>query len=275
MPDLQPAHRTTFERIAVALDLSTDGDRALPVGSALARQAGVPLDLVVVGGPGMDPEVDDTELRRRVALSDVEPSLIVLRDDDAARSLETLGAEDGRVLCLSTHARGAIASAFVGSVSRHVVEHASRPTVLVGPSVHAHAARYDTIIVGVDPALPHERLVQAASGWAQVLDARVHLVAVEEPVSWMLTGRDVVGPALDDLLATDAARLAADGLDVRTTVVHVGRPATALVDVAEREGRCLIAVASGHRGSLSAVTTRVAHAAHVPVVVVPHDSDSG
>jgi nucleotide-binding universal stress UspA family protein len=169
MHGIQPLQDTTFGRVAVALDLSATGDRAVPVGSALARQAGVPLDLVVVGGPGMDPEVDEVELRRRVLLADVEPNLIVLRDKDPARCLAAFGAEDGRVVCLSTHGRGSIASALVGSVSRHVVEHASRPTVLVGPSVKVHAARYDTMVVGVDPAFRHERLLDPASMWAHVL----------------------------------------------------------------------------------------------------------
>ncbi len=270
----QPGHETSFGRVAVALDLSADGDRAVPVGSALARQAGVPLDLVVVGGPGMDPDVDHADLRRRVELAGVEPNLVVLRSDDAAESLESFAAEDGRVLCLATHGRGSIASALIGSVSRHVVEHTVRPTVLVGPAVHVFAPRYDTIVVGVDPAFPHEPLLDAAATWARVLGARVHLVAVEEPVSWMLTGREPVGPRLDSLLERDATRLAAAGADVRTTVIHVGRPAPALVDVAERDGRSLLAVASGHRGALSAVTTRIAHTAPVPVVVVPYTPDA-
>ena len=270
----QPGHETSFGRVAVALDLSANGDRAVPVGSALARQAGVPLDLVVVGGPGMDPEVDDADLRRRVELTDVEPSLVILRDEDPVRRLETFGAEDGRVLCLSTHGRGSIASALIGSVSRHVVEHAARPTVLVGPAVHVFAPRYDTIVVGIDPAFPHELLLDAAATWAHVLGVGLHLVAVEEPVSWMLTGQELVGHQLDSLLRRDAARLTARGADVRTTAVRVGRPAPSLVDVAERDGRCLIAVSSGHRGALSGVTTRVAHTALVPVVVVPCDSDA-
>jgi nucleotide-binding universal stress UspA family protein len=259
--------------VAVALDLAADGDRAVPVGSVLARQAGVPLDLVVVGGPGMDLEVDATELRRRVALTGLEPTLVVLRDEDPARRLGMFGAEDGRVLCLSTHARGSIASAVVGSVSRDVVKHASRPTVLVGPAVHVHPPRYDSIVVGVDHAFPHEALLDAASSWAQALGARVHLVAVEEPASWMLTGRELVGPRLDSLLERDAMSVGAAGLDVRTTVIRVGRPATVLVDMAEREGACLIAVSSGHRGALSAVTTRVAHTAPVPIVVVPYEPE--
>jgi nucleotide-binding universal stress UspA family protein len=92
-------------------------------------------------------------------------------------------------------------------------------------------------------------------------------VAVEEPVNWMLAGSEPVGYRLERALDEDAARVAARRLEVRTTVIHVGRPAAALVDVADRDGRCLLVVSAGRRNTLSAVTARVAHTAPVPVVV--------
>jgi nucleotide-binding universal stress UspA family protein len=233
----------------------------------LARQARVPLELVVVGSPGMDPEVEYIELRQRVALAGVEPLLIVLRDDDPAGRLCEFGAEDERVLCLSARGRGSVASAVLGSVSRYVAENAVHPTVLVGPKARVDAPRFDAIVVGVDPAYPNDALLDTAGGWAKMLGAQVHLVAVEEPVNWMLAGTEPVGHRLERVLNEDAARIAARRLEVRTTVIHVGRPATALVDVARRDGQCLLFVSTGHRNALSAVTARVVHTAPVPVIV--------
>ena len=262
-----PTSDTALGQVAVALDLSPLADRAVPVGAALARQADVPLELVVVGGLGMDPEIDQAELRRRAGLAGIDPLLIVLQDEDPVARLCEFGGEDGRVLCLSTHGRGSIASAVVGSVSRHVAENAQHPTVLVGPKARVDVPRFDTIVVGVDPAHTNDDLLDTVGGWAKVLGAQVHLVAVEEPLNWMLAGTEPVGHRLETVLNDDAARLAGRGIEVRTTVVHVGRPAAALVDVAERDGRCLLAVSAGRRNSLSAVTARVAHMAPVPVVV--------
>jgi nucleotide-binding universal stress UspA family protein len=262
-----PRKDTVLGQVAVALDLSSSADRAVPVGAALARQADVPLELVVVGGVGMDPEIDQAELRRRTGLTGIEPQLIVLQDDDAAGRLCEFGGEDERVLCLSTHGRGAMASAVLGSVSRRVAENAQHPTVLVGPKARIDVPRFDTIVVGVDPAHPNDELLDTAAGWAKVLGAHVHLVAVEEPVNWMLAGTEPIGHRLESALNEDAARVAARDLDVRTTVIHVGRPAAGLVDVADRDGRCLLVVSAGQRNSLSAVTVRVAHMATVPVVV--------
>jgi nucleotide-binding universal stress UspA family protein len=254
--------------VAVALDLSSSCDRAVPVGAALARQAAVPLEFVVVGGLGMDPEIDQADLRRHARLTGIEARLVVLRDDDPAGRLCQFGGEDGRVLCLSTHGRGSVASAIVGSVSRRVAEKALHPTVLVGPRACVDRPRFDTMVVGVDPAHPNDELLDTAGAWAKVLGAHVHLVAVEEPANWMLTAAEPVGHRLERALNDDAARVAARGLDVRTTVIHVGRPAAALVDVAERDGRCLLVVSAGRRNSLSAVTARLAHTAPVPVIVV-------
>jgi nucleotide-binding universal stress UspA family protein len=267
------SHRpeTALGQVAVALDLSLNADRAVPVGAALARQADVPLELVVVRSPGMDPEVDFTELRQRVALAGLEPFLVVLRDDDPAGRLCEFGAEDERVLCLSAHGRGSLTSAILGSVSRQVAENAEHPTVLVGPKARVDAPRFDTIVVGVDPAYPNDTLLDTAGGWAKVLGARVHLVAVEEAVNWMLAGTEPIGHRLERVLNEDAARIAARGLEVRTTVIHVGRPATALVDVTHRDGQCLLLVSTGHRSALSAVTARVVHMAPVPVIVASAD----
>ena len=251
----------------MALDLSPISDRAVPVGAALARQADVPLELVVVGGPGMDPEIDEAELRRRVGLTAVEPRLIVLQDEDAAGRLCEFGGEDGRVLCLSTHGRGTMASAILGSVSRRVAENAQHPTVLVGPKARVDVSRFDTIVVGVDPAHPDDDLLDTAGAWAKALGTQVHLVAVEEPVNWMIAGTEPVGHRLEAILNEDAARVAARRLDVRITLIHVGRPAAALIDVVERDGQCLLFVSPGWRSGLSAVTVRVAHMAPVPVVV--------
>jgi nucleotide-binding universal stress UspA family protein len=263
-----PTYRDiAFGQVAVALDFSPNADRAVPVGVALARQVDVPLELVVVGGPGMDPEIDQTELRRRAGLTGIEPQLIVLQDEDPAGRLCEFGGEDGRVLCLSTHGRGSVTSAILGSVSRHVAENAHHPTVLVGPKASVDLPRFETIVVGVDPAHPNDELLDTAGGWAKQLGAQVHLVAVEEPLNWMVAGTEPVGHRLESVLNEDAARVAARGLDVRTTVIHVGRPAGALVDVAERDGRCLLVVSTGRRNTLSAVTSRLAHLAPVPVVV--------
>lgn len=266
-------HETALGQVAVALDLSPNADRAVPVGAALARQAGVPLEFVVVGSPGMDPEVDYSELRRRVALAGVEPLLIRLRDENAAGRLCEFGAEDERVLCLSSHGRGSVAAAVLGSVSRYVAENAEHPTVLVGPKARVDAPRFDTIVVGVDPAYPNDALLDTAAGWAKALGAQVHLVAVEEPVNWMLAGTEPVGHRLEGVLNEDAARVGARGLEVRTTVIHVGRPATALVDVTHRDGQCLLFVSTGHRNALSAVTARVVHMAPVPVIVASAEWD--
>ena len=262
-----PRIDTAFSHVAVAVDLSTSADRAVPVGAALARQADVPLELVVVGGVGMDSEIDRAELGRRSGLAGIEARLIVLQDDDAAGRLSAFGGEDGRVLCLSTHGRGSVASAIVGSVSRRVAEKALHPTVLVGPKACVDLPGFDTIVVGVDPAHPNDELLDTAGAWAKVLGAMVHLVAVEEPVNWMLAGTEPVGHRLERALNEDPARVEARGLEVRTTVIHVGRPAAALVDVADRDGRCLLVVSSGRRNGLSAVTARLAHMAPVPVVV--------
>jgi nucleotide-binding universal stress UspA family protein len=260
---------TTFARVTVALDLSAAADRATPVGSALARHAGVPLGLLVVGGPGLDPEINRLELRERARRLAPPPSLTVLADLDPVARLVEVANSEGSLLCLATHGRGVIATSMLGSVSRAVVEAARRPVVLVGPRVPASPASFDTIVVGFDPAASNGRLLDVVAAWAHALHAGVHLVAVEEPSHWLLFGREPVGPQLEILLGGVARRLRAGGLDVRSTVIRVGRPAPALADVAARDGRALLALSSWHPFGLPGVAIRAAHLAPAPVVIVP------
>jgi nucleotide-binding universal stress UspA family protein len=82
----------------------------------------VPLGLVVVGGPGLDPEVNRVELGERAErLAPPRTSLEVLADLDSVVRVAELANADGALLCLSTHGRGVIATSMLGSVSRQVV----------------------------------------------------------------------------------------------------------------------------------------------------------
>ena len=54
-----------FTSIVVPVDLEPDGDRALPLAGALARAAGIPLELVSVSSPHMPEVPDRVELEER------------------------------------------------------------------------------------------------------------------------------------------------------------------------------------------------------------------
>ncbi len=266
---------TVFSRVTIPLDLSAASDRAIPVGVTLAGQAGVPIELVVVMSPGLDPGPDLAELDDRV--TGIRGSLVqrsVLESLDVAGALTDLANGSGRLLCMATHGRTGIAASFAGSVAKQVLKGAREPVLLVGPHVDHVPERFDTIVVGVDPAAPHRELVTTAASLARILGADVHLVTIEEASHWLLLGSSATGPSLDQLLDDAAGLVSAAGVAVTTTIVRVGSPAPVLADVAARHTGSLLAMSSkladlGERTGLGAVATRVTHMAGVPVLFVP------
>jgi nucleotide-binding universal stress UspA family protein len=234
----------------------------------------VPVELVVVSAPGLDPEADRAELVDRAArLGQCGLTTVVLQNLDAVAALNDFAAGTGRLLCMATHGRGGIARSFLGSVAQGVAGAAHDPLVLVGPRVDDVPDRFSTLVVGVDPAVPPGHLLSVVVGVAKTLAAAVHLVSVEESSHWLFLGTPPVGPRLDRLVSEAADEVRAQGVEVTTTVVRVGRPALALADIAAQCHGCLLVMSSRsidpEYPELSATTTRTAHLAASPVLVVP------
>lgn len=153
-----PATHFPPRRILAASDLSPAGDRAIAHAFAIAP-AGARVTLLHVlqpseeaaAGFGYVPQPPPSPSEIDTALRDAERELAARVPADAQqRRLEThcvavlahdvaqavVGAaerENADLLCLATHAHGALATALLGSVARDVVRAAGRPVLLVPP----------------------------------------------------------------------------------------------------------------------------------------------
>jgi nucleotide-binding universal stress UspA family protein len=143
---------------------------------------------------------------------------------------------------------------------------------------------FRSIVVGTDGSETANEAVRQAAELAALLEARVHLVCVYEPVpsaqdtptdvdaraesGWVLRPRE----AVDATLARAAAVFAAAGVAV-DLYAQRGDPADAILDVAEERGADLIIV--GNRGRtgakrflLGSVPNRVSHYAPCAVLII-------
>lgn len=146
-------------RVLAATDLSQEGNRAVRYAYALApRNGSVTLLHVLLpaapavtpyGGYVPMPEAEPSERAREA--SEIEARLAALvpevADEAGVRThLEVVHAPDVAeavcqaaerlscdLVCMSTHAHGAVASTLLGSAAQGVVRHAGRPVLLVGP----------------------------------------------------------------------------------------------------------------------------------------------
>jgi nucleotide-binding universal stress UspA family protein len=268
-----------FTTIVVPLDLEPAGDRALPVAAALARTAGVGLELVTISSPNLDEAGDLHELRRRAeAHSDPDrpPATYVLHDNDPAAALVAFLADrPGALVVMGTRARSPLGEFLLGSVSEDLLTHTALPVLLVGP----HASVEDpsgspTLVAGVDGSKVSEALLPTLVAWKATFGG---------PRPWLVEVMPVpreAAPNADIADTADVHRLAntfaEQGLDTDWDVARAKHPADALIDFADRVDDAVIAVASvrwtdPHHAHRTSVARQLAHEAHHPVLVVPAD----
>ena len=154
-----PATRFPPRRVLVASDLSPAGDRAIEHAFAIAPEGArvtllhvVHLPEPVTAGYGYIPPSPPSTAEVEGALRTAERQLASrVPPGAAARRLETrceavharavaqavvqtAERESADLICMATHAHGALATALLGSVAREVVRGAGRPVLLVPPA---------------------------------------------------------------------------------------------------------------------------------------------
>ena len=165
---------------------------------------------------------------------------------------------------MTSHGRGRLRWALLGSVAEEVVATSTDPLVLLGRHCRTEWPNgLQRVLMCVDGSSATPAVEPTAVEWAKALDLEVHLAIVVHPL-------DTTRP--DGVLDAIAGRFARQGLRARTNVVHSSYPAGALADLAEAHGVGLVAM-SGHartgaaRFALGSVTIGVVGLAGCPVIV--------
>lgn len=300
-----------FRLVVVPLDGSPFAEHALPCAAAIARAARAKLRLVLVHQ--LPPPPTDRESLKlyttlevtvrktqRAYLREIAGRLrerwgfqvtSVSPDGPVAATLlryvDELGAD---LVVMSTHGRGTVGRALLGSVADEVVRTAPVPVLLVRPP-EGEPPPADTawsteeILVPLDGSPAAEAALEPAADLARLLGARLSLVQVIVPIA-TTTDPPLPFPSGYDEHLTDIRRreaqdylddvaegLRATGLAVGAAAVVGASAAGALVDLS-RPGRAgLLVIASHGRGglrrlALGSVADKLVRAAAVPVLVV-------
>ncbi len=291
--------------IVVPLDGSPLSARAIPVAAALARQHESRIHLVqvlpattpaaVVGLPPTD-AATDLENRRTTERSlartsrrthkatrlDVVPHLRIGDTvDEIDSAVRELGAE---LIVMTTHGRGGIARAWMGSVAESVLRHATVPVLVLRQRLDLTAA--------VERGVPFARVVVAVDGTPESEDVigDVSRLLPEAPLEIVLVHAVNPSPAvaleqgsLDTVQRLYLEPLAAKYRDARRTVrtqcVNANNVARAIVEAAEAEQADLIAIRTGARRGFArwvvgSVADKIVRLAQVPVYLrVPGMTD--
>ena len=299
-----------IETILVPLDGSTFSEYALPIARGFAKRYGAALRLALVHVPiptalidGVPQASMDIEGRAREhEQSYLEALTERLRDEDGfdveaahldgpvVGTLETHARSVGAdLIVMSTHGRGGLSRAWLGSVADGLARRAPVPVLLVRPDTETEpspepAGTFRHILVPLDGSPFAEEALDFAAEIARRDGAACTLVRVVVPIPTVTL--PLIDPALnlefDDIAARrTAAReylervaegLREDGIEVSTEVEAHPQPATAILEVGERVGADLVALSiHGRTGVprmiLGSVSDKIVRGGTTPVLL--------
>ena len=292
--------------ILVPLDGSVPAEQAIPMAVSIAERAGSKVKLVLVHQPLLlmepGPAFAKMELAMRKADREYLRSVVsrlrgrlgraltsaVLQGPVAptlARYSRELGTD---LLVMTTHGRGGIRRAWLGSVADQLIRTAEVPMLVIRPTetgpVESSVVPSE-LLVPLDGSKLAEGVLGTVAQLARLWDAEISLVQVVRPV--VLTSDPplpfpagysdqvtrIHREAAQDYVRGVAERLRNSGVKASGVAVIGGGVAETLLDLARPERVQLLAVATHGRGGLrrlvlGSVADKLVRGAEVPVLVV-------
>jgi nucleotide-binding universal stress UspA family protein len=305
-----------FNRILVPLDGSRFGEFALPHALSLASRWGAAIELVTVASPVGGPRalegvvgdesrergqalaaayLEEVEERIRGAGFEGESNRTVMPPGNVANSLVRHLLQVGADLTvMTTHGRGPLGRAWLGSSADAFIRSAPAPVFLVRPegdrngervdpgAAPSHGSPPERILVPLDGSATGEQLLPMVGSFVGP-DTTVVLFRVVPPVSAagspylphvVYDERDHqrVKEAAAEYLEGLAGGLREKGTNAEAVVVSGGQPAVAILEAVEGEGVGLLAMSTSGRGGvarllLGSVADKVVRGCPVPMLL--------
>jgi len=251
--------------IVVPLDGSPFATKAIPVACSLRRPGGRVL-LMSTAWNGDVAQARDYLARTAAEFSGLDVETVVIGDRAPAAAIQLAAKEaPGGVVCMTSHGRGRLRWALLGSVAEQVISQSPEPMVVLGRECGTEWPNgLQRILVCVDGSTETPSVLPVSLEWARELELGVHLGMVIHPLD-----TSPPEPILDHMVA----KIEADGFDVDQSIVRSSYPAGALADLAVSLDAGLVAMNSHARTgvarlALGSVTMGVVGMARCPVLVV-------
>ena len=282
--------------ILVPLDGSPFGEQILPLAAAIAAKTGAEIELVEVYHQHGHSRISDEEtsfdfmIARLNEEAGVKATSTLLSGPTAEKLEAHVRETHPDCVAMTTHGRGAIARACLGSVAAQLVKHLPVPILLlrpqeVAPHPDLRSATLPKRILapfeGTEALRPRlDRLIE----WAGFLGASLTLFQAVVPVQYlatetMWTQMDLIQEEMSHSVAAarmemeQAAELARErGIAADVKVVVSFNPATAILDEVRDSGHDLIAMGTHGRHGIAlilmgSIADQVVHGSTVPILI--------
>jgi len=299
-----------FQSILVPLDGSPLAEQIIPLALALARAARSKVRLVLVHQrplPPVDPQSAELYVSIDLAMRKVEREYLntlkarLRKSSGLQVSAVTIDGPPGPTLvkyvqdigadlvAMTTHGRGGLRGAWLGSVADHLIRSLTIPVIVVrdreGTGTLPEPPKIREILVPLDGSRLAEAALAPASAIASLLGAELLLVQVVWPLSArsllpvpLPSGYDteVIGiqrKEAQDYLDGLANDLQEQGVSARATVTVGHDVAETLLELAHPQRIDLVAIATHGRGGvkrliLGSVADKLIRGAGPPVLVL-------
>jgi nucleotide-binding universal stress UspA family protein len=301
--------------ILVPVDGSTFSEHVLPHAADIARRTGARMHIVQVHEapvvqslpdslPVFDARWDDAlrtqekEYLRSLALRCAEKAGVTvvteLLDGAVTPALSLYAAEvRADLVVMTTHGRGGISRAWVGSTADALVRRAPVPVLLIRPKEQSidwtRSAVPQHVLIPLDGSALAESILPAAIELALLNRARVTLLRVVLPIPFVLAPH-TAGPAFSEAGAAQsrdnatlylgqiADRVRARGLQAAVDTVFHTVPALGILDYAATHAVDAVAMATHGRGgwsriALGSVADKVMRGTMMPVLLYRPPAD--
>lgn len=196
-----------FRHLMLPLDGSSFAEEAVPVAVEVARRSGAVLDLVHVRRPDDQPaEVvraslastgDYDELAEPAYLEAVRARIpagvsttsVTLAGPAVAPALSAHARDRGAdLIVMTTHGRGGLARAWLGSVTDRLLREVETPVLLIRPSEHSAEPRpadlFRRVLIPLDDCTRTEKILEPAIALGGLAKATYTLLRVITPSTW-------------------------------------------------------------------------------------------
>jgi nucleotide-binding universal stress UspA family protein len=259
----------TAEVLVVPLDGSELADRAVPIASRLVGAVGGRLVLLAIASDARAVTMRTHLDEHAASVTDVPVDTAVLSSRDVAAAIVEVADTHDASICMTSHGRGGLRWAFLGSVAEQVVRASSRPVLLIGPRcAPGWQPGPGPVLVAHDGTQTGDTFVDTACDWALRLDTTLLLATVIHP----LDAEDAARPQAR--LSDAEARIRARGCTVDDIVVQRHFPAGVLADLAvEHRAPVIVMGSHGRRGLerviVGSTTMALLALASCPIIVSP------